>query len=164
MQFFSATKTCPIDKFLVRYCFRLISSGGVLEDTFWSPWPWSLKSSKIALSSARGQQYFFNRWNFVGNCQKPRRKFAKNFFCFPQVKIAWKIIFEDLFLRMLEKIFWKPFFWRILVPVSLASKFFCVFGLEPCVLDSTSVNQISLFICYSNWLDKLSSDARPILE
>ena len=34
-----------------------------LEDTFSSPWPWprSLKSSKIALSSARGQHYFLNR-------------------------------------------------------------------------------------------------------
>ena len=34
----------------------------VLEDTFSSPWPWprSLRSSKIALSSARGQQYFLN--------------------------------------------------------------------------------------------------------
>ena len=34
-----------------------------LEDTFPSPWPWprSLKSSKIALSSARGQHYFWKR-------------------------------------------------------------------------------------------------------
>ena len=41
--------------------------GGVLEDRFWSPWPWprrsspwprGLKSSKIGLSSARGQQCF----------------------------------------------------------------------------------------------------------
>ena len=32
----------------------------VLEDTFWSPWPWprGLKSSKIGLSSTRGQHYF----------------------------------------------------------------------------------------------------------
>ena len=45
-----------------------ISRGGVLEDvlgledTCSSPWPWprSLKSSKIALSSARGQHYFLN--------------------------------------------------------------------------------------------------------
>ena len=45
-----------------------ISRGGVLEDvlgledTFSSPWPWprSLKSSKIALSSAQGQHYFLN--------------------------------------------------------------------------------------------------------
>ena len=46
-----------------------------------SPWPWprSLRSSKIALSSARGQHYFLNRWNFVGKRQKPRGKFAKTF-------------------------------------------------------------------------------------
>ena len=49
-----------------------------------SPWPWSrsLRSSKIALSSARGQQYFLNRWNFVGKRQKPRGKFANTFFVF----------------------------------------------------------------------------------
>ena len=72
----------------------------VLEDTFWSPWPWpwprrsspwpwprSLKSSKIALSSARGQHYFLNSWNFVGKHQKPRRKFASTFFVF----FTWSI-------------------------------------------------------------------------
>ena len=33
-----------------------------LEDTFWSSWPWpqSLKSLKIAQSSARGQHYFLS--------------------------------------------------------------------------------------------------------
>ena len=33
-----------------------------LEDTFSSPWPWprSLKSSKIAMSLARGQHYFLS--------------------------------------------------------------------------------------------------------
>ena len=54
----------------------------VLQDSFWSPWPRSLRSSKIALSSARGQHYFLNRWNFVGKRQKPRGKFAKIFFVF----------------------------------------------------------------------------------
>ena len=102
-----------------------------LEDTFWSPWPWpqSLKSSKIVLSSARGQHYFLNRWKFVGKCQKLRRKFVKAFFVF----LKWKSLeikfwrpfspekfFEDLFLWLLEKFFWKPsFFWRTLAPVSL---------------------------------------------
>ena len=64
--------------------FWQIIRGGVLEDIFWSPWPWprSLKSSKIALSLARGQHYFLNRWNFVGKRQKPCGKFAKTFFCF----------------------------------------------------------------------------------
>ena len=49
-----------------------------------SPWPWprSLRSSKIALSSARGQHYFLNSWNFVGKRQKPRGKFANTFFVF----------------------------------------------------------------------------------
>ena len=74
----------------------------VLEDTFWSPWPWpwprrsspwpwpwprSLKSSKIALSSARGQYYFLNSWNFVEKRQKPRGKFASTFFVF----LTWSI-------------------------------------------------------------------------
>ena len=47
-----------------------------------SPWPRSLRSSKIALSSARGQHYFLNRWNFVGKRQKPRGKFANTVFVF----------------------------------------------------------------------------------
>ena len=49
-----------------------------------SPWPWprSLKSSKIALSSARGQHYFLNRRNFVGKRQKRHGKFANTFFVF----------------------------------------------------------------------------------
>ena len=37
-----------------------IPRGGVLEDTFSSLWPRSLKSSKIALSTAQGQHYFLN--------------------------------------------------------------------------------------------------------
>ena len=54
--------------------------GLVLEAS--SPWPRSLKSSKIALSSAREQHYFLNRWNFVGKRQKPSGKFANTFFVF----------------------------------------------------------------------------------
>ena len=106
----------------------------VLKDTFWSPWPRSLKSSKIALSSARGQHYFLNRWNFVGKRQKPRGKFAETFFLFSQVEIAWKtflktffawkIVLKTFFLRSPEKNFEDLLFWRTLVPVSL------VLGLE----------------------------------
>ena len=46
-----------------------------------SPWPWprSLKFSKTALSSARGQHYFLNSWNFIGKRQKPHGKFVKPF-------------------------------------------------------------------------------------
>ena len=53
-----------------------------------SPWPWprSLRSSKITLSSAWGQHYFLNRWNFVGKRQKPRGNFCKCLFCFPQLE------------------------------------------------------------------------------
>ena len=74
------------------YTLRVNNRGGVLEDvlgledTFWSPWPWpwprSLRSSKIALSSARGQHCFLSRWNFVGKRHKPRGKFANTFFVF----------------------------------------------------------------------------------
>ena len=133
----------------------------ILEDRFWSSWPWprSLKSSKIALSSARGQHYLLNCWNFVGKRQKLRRKFAKTFFCFPQVEIAWKKILKTLFLKTffawkkflkifflksLEKNFWRPSFFlenicacvlgpwpwpRVSLSLALAPKFFCVLGL-----------------------------------
>ena len=47
-----------------------------------SPWPRSLRSSEIALSSTRGQHYFLNSWNFVGKRQKPRRKLENTFFVF----------------------------------------------------------------------------------
>ena len=86
-------------KFLFKMKIVALARGGVLEDvlglkdvledTFWSPWPWprSLKSSKIALSSAQGQHYFLNSWNFVGKRQKPRGKFANTFFIF----LTWSI-------------------------------------------------------------------------
>ena len=56
-----------------------------------SPWTWprSLRSSKIALSSAREQHYFLNRQNFVGKRQKPRGKFANTFFGFRSWSIGW---------------------------------------------------------------------------
>ena len=110
----------------------------VLEDTFWSPWPWprSLKSSKIALLSARGQHSFLTGWNFID--------WLKN-------------VFPDRFIwRLTEKKFLRSFFlgkhlhlcpWSLAlassIPVlSLGLGFFCVLGidlgLKPCVLDSTS--------------------------
>ena len=52
-----------------------------------SPWPRSLRSSKTALSSARGQHYFLYSWNFVEKRQKPRGKFANTFFVF----FTWSI-------------------------------------------------------------------------
>ena len=73
---------------------RLETRGGVLEDvlgledTFWSPWSWprSLKSSNIALSSARGQHYFF--WTVVISLENARN-LAENLqtpFCFPHLE------------------------------------------------------------------------------
>ena len=46
-----------------------------------------LESSKIVVSSARGQHYFLNSWNFVGKRQKPHGKFANTFFVF----VYWSI-------------------------------------------------------------------------
>ena len=91
----------------VDYVWVLVRGGVLedvlgLEDTFWNPWPWSLsKSSKIALSSARGQHYFFELLKF---CRSPEKHF------------------DDLFFwRSPEKKFWRPFLWRTLALVSLAS-------------------------------------------
>ena len=97
---------------------------GVLEDTFWSPWPWprgssfwpwprSLKSSKIGLSSARGQHHFLNRWIFVGkrgilaeNLQKPfsfggrLKKILKTFFFGEHLRLcSWPRAFLSLASR-----------------------------------------------------------------
>ena len=92
-----------------------MARGGVLEDTFWSPWPWprrsspwpwprGLKSSKIGLSSAWGQHYFLKCWNFVEHL---------------------KHFLENVFLwRSLEKVLWRPFFF-------LESTCACVLGPWP---------------------------------
>ena len=82
----------------------------VLEDTFWSPWPRGLKSSKIGLSSARGQHYVLNCLNFLER--------LKNFL-------------ENVSLwRSPEKFLWRPFFLGgALALVSLASSI-PVLGLE----------------------------------
>ena len=81
---------------------QVLEAKDLLEDTFWSlwlwprrssPWPWSFKSSKIALSSARGQHCFLYHWNLARKRQKRCGKFAKTFFCFAQLEIAWKIFY-----------------------------------------------------------------------
>ena len=94
----------------------------VLEDRFWSPWPWpwprrsspwpwpwprGLKSSKIGLSSARGQQYFLEikiLWSGW--------------------KIFWKAFFRgDRLKNFCEDLFFFFFFWRALA--------LCVLGPWP---------------------------------
>ena len=135
----------------------------------WSPWgrswPWGRPRGHIlkSLASASRPQVleicpvlgsrtalFLNR--LTENLQR-------SFFWLPQVEIAWKKIFEDLFLlkkNFEDLFFWdrlkkfrRPFFFLentcvcVLSPwpwpreglsLALASKFFCVLGLEPCVL------------------------------
>ena len=91
-----------------------------LEDTFSSPWPWSLKSSKTALSSARGQHYFFNGKSFVDR--------LKNVFL------------DRFFWRSTEKKFLRPFFLGKhlhLCPWSLASS---LVSSTPPLLTSTGVD------------------------
>ena len=89
------------------------------------------------------------------------KNFLEKFFCGDRLKNFCEDVF--FFWRSSEKFLWRPFFfWRALALVSLvlglglehscpwpreclsserlslASDFFCVLGLEPCVLDSTS--------------------------
>ena len=102
--------------------FEVLSLG--LEAS--SPWPWprSLRSSKIALSSTRGQHYFLNRWNFVEKRQKPREKFTNTFFIFRNWSIGlakrasqpnWNFTNDKNVTKnrggVLEDTFWRPWPW-----------------------------------------------------
>ena len=82
----------------------------VLEDTFWSPWPRSLKS--LALAS---RPQVLENWPVLGSrtavffellkfCGALEKFFGKRFF----VEIAWKLFVKTFF-----------FFWRALALVSL---------------------------------------------
>ena len=73
-----------------------------LEDTFWSPWPRGLKSSKIALSSARGQHYFWIVEILLENARNLVENLQRSFAWFPQVEIAWKKFLKTFFA-------WKQF-------------------------------------------------------
>ena len=86
----------------------MVSRGVVLEDTFWRPWHRSLKSSKIALSSARGQHYFWTVEISLENVRNLAENQQRPFFWFPLVEIAGKKFFEDVF--RLKKIFEDLFF------------------------------------------------------
>ena len=76
-----------------------------LEDTFWTPWPWprksspwpwprGLKSSKIALFSARSTALFFEVLKF---CRSPEKKFWKTFFTGERLKKIY--IYISFFLN-----------------------------------------------------------------
>ena len=130
----------------------------VLEDTIWSPSPWTQVLENV-LSSAWGQHYFMTCWkrakvmsNVVLSWNTPENLQKKKF---------WRLNFVEK-LRICGR---RPFFeiacvsqkfwaktvyfvsWRTLLHCvfgpkprafpSLASDFFGVLGLEPCVLDST---------------------------
>ena len=128
---------------------------------------------------------FLNRWNFAGKRQKPCRKSAKTFFLVSSSRHYLKKNFEDLY--RLKKFFEDFCFWDrlkknfedlffsestwvcILGPwhwpregrlsLVLASKFFCVLGLEPCVLDSTSVKKCKCLTwetCWVNWCNSIT--------
>ena len=143
-----------------------LASRTSLEDIFWSPWPWpwprSRKSSKFAHVLGSRTALFLNGWNFVGKRLKPCGKSAKTFFFgFLKKRSPEKKFFEDLFFEIARKKnfvgrFFVFYFWRTLASLSLVlglglervcpwpRNFFCVLGLglEPCVLDSTSVSQL----------------------
>ena len=111
-----------------------IIRGGVLEDvfqdTFWCPWPWprSLKSSKIALFSARGQQLKF--------CRSPEKNFWRPFFWRSPEKN-----FEDLFLENACACVLGPWL-REGLSLALASDFFVFLALASSFVSSTPFLQI----------------------
>ena len=99
-----------------------------------SPWPEprSLKSSKIALSSARGQ-HFFEPLKFCWKTPETLRKIGEDLCLFSSIGDRLK----KLFLRPLspEKNFWRLFFeiaWKkIWTLFFLENTCACVFGLWP---------------------------------
>ena len=150
---------------------RLINIGGVfedvlglediLEDAFWSPWPWpqrsnprhrNLKFSKIPLSLARGQHYFLNCWNFAERLKKFLKSlfFEKNFLIVFVLENAWKKFLKTFFLEEHLRLC----AWSLASSISVLGVervcprkdcpwpwIFFVLCLKPCVLDSSSVNQ-----------------------
>ena len=117
-------------KFLV-----LASRPQVLEN-------WPVLGSRTAL--------FFELLKFCGALEK---FFGKRSF----VEIAWKIFVKTFFFG--EHLLLCPWPRECLSSerLSLASDFFCVLGLEPCVLDSTSASQslyryVLMQTVKSNWV------------
>ena len=123
---------------------------------------WPVLGSRTAL--------FFGKLKFCGAVEK---FFGKRFF----VEIALKNFCEDLFFFFGDRLknfcedlfffcFWRALALCVLGPwpreclsserLSLALDFFCVLGLEPCVLDSTSANHSTCVYCalYSKCFSK----------
>ena len=118
---------------------KLIVRGGVLEDvlglkdilgdTFWSPWPRGLKSSKTALSSSRGLGNFelLNCWNFV-NCLK--KKFEKAVFTGECLKKFLKTFFEIAWKKFLKTFFFRRTLALVSLVLSLGLEHFCPWPQE----------------------------------
>ena len=99
--------------------------GGVLEDTFWSPWPWtqSLKSSKIARTAL-----FLEPLKFCWKTPETSRKICEDLFLFSsrgdRLKkkfffFAWKKNFKTFYCDRLKEFLKTFFLWRTLASVSL---------------------------------------------
>ena len=147
--------------------------GVVLEDTFWSLWPWprGLSPRKLAFPRLEDSTIFWN----VKILWSAWKIFWKTFFSGDRLKnfcedlffleIAWKIFvktffffFESTCACVLGPWPWPRAFLSLASRVSVLGKavlglglgFFCVLGLglEPCVLDSTSDFYI---VIYNQW-------------
>ena len=140
----------------------VICRGGVLEDTFWSPWPWprrsspwprGLKSSKIGLSSARGQHYFLNRLKFCWKAPETSKKIWEDFFLFSSSGNCLKKKFWRPFSP--EKKFWRPFFWDCVKNFFWKPSFFgehlrlCPWSLA--LVSRGSVLGLEIFLCPWLW-------------
>ena len=134
------------------------------------PWPWGqiLKSLALALASKVKSLALASRPEVLKNWPVLGSRTALFFELLKFCGAVEKFFGKRFLWRSFEKFLWRPFFffWRAFALVSLvlglglehscpwpreclsserlflalASDFFCVLGLEPCVLDSTSVN------------------------
>ena len=129
----------------MRKCSRLIKNsliydlvirGGVLEDTFWSPWPWSRRTSpwpRVLVNwPVLGSRtaVFFELLKF---CEALEKFFGKRFF----VEIAWKIFVKTFFFGEHLRLCPWPRECLSSERLSLALDFFCVLGLGSSLVSST---------------------------
>ena len=96
------------------------------------------------------------------------RNICEDLFCFPGLKIAGKILLKTFFLENTCLCVLSPWFWHRAL-LSLASRgsvigravlgfeFFCVLGLEPCVLDSTSDQLHSRIMYFPSTIERSES-------